>query len=230
MNDSKKHDRREGDNGTYAGEERRREQRRTDDKRRQHDNGKNGDAGHEEVERLKQELETLTDLMKRRQADFENYKKRAQKTQEDFRKFAIKDLALDIVTINDDLLRAIESLQRAGSGCTEDAQRAFAEGVGMISRQIEEMLQKYGIKEIEADNREFNPAFHEAVEIEMSPEYTTDMVTRVHQKGFILDDLVLRSAKVKVAKPIKQQAGDAGSAQVQGESPEGADQARDENK
>ncbi len=142
--------------------------------------------------------------MLRRQAVFENYKKRMARQQGESRKMAIKDFSNDIMEINDDLLRAIdasESMSRDAS--SEEAHKSFVEGVSMISRRIEEAMKKYGVVEIEALNQEFDPNFHEAVEIDMSDGVAVDTVTKVYQKGFRIDDMVVRSSKVRVTKPMK---------------------------
>ena len=159
---------------------------------------------NEEIIKLTKDIETLKDIMMRRQADFENYKKRTSKSHEDFKKFAIKDFALDIIHINDDLLRAIEASESSMNDQSfEESHRSFVEGVTMVSNRIEETLGKYGIQEIDSIDQEFDPNFHEAVEIEMSPDVNHDMVTKVYQKGFSLEEVVLRSSKVKVTKPLK---------------------------
>ena len=73
----------------------------------------------------------------------------------------------------------------------------------MISKRIEEMLKKYGIEEIDSLNKPFDPNFNEAVEIDESEDVEVDTITKVHQKGFCLEDYVVRAAKVKVTKPAK---------------------------
>ena len=159
----------------------------------------------EEIAKLKEEMESLKDTLLRRQADFENYKKRVHRDRQEQKKLAIRDLALDIITINDDLLRAVDAASNIPKDETlEHAHQAFVEGVVMISRQIEGALEKYGIHEIDSLNKEFNPNYNEAVEIDMSEGVEHDTVTKIYQKGFTLDDLVIRSAKVKVTKPIKE--------------------------
>ena len=160
---------------------------------------------NEEVGRYKVEIDTLKDLLQRRQADFENYKKRTIKFQEEQKKFSIKDLALDIITINDDLHRAVEASMNFGvnGGSCEEGHKSFVDGVVMISKQIEDMLGKYHVIEIPSLNEKFDPTVHEAVEIELSNECDVDMVAKVYQKGFCIDDLVIRSSKVKVAKAQK---------------------------
>jgi len=149
------------------------------------------------------EIAELKDLMQRRQADFENYKKRVLKSQEENRKYAIKDLALDIITINDDLLRAVEASSTVKNGeSLEQCHRSFVDGVLMISRMIEESLGKYKIVEIDQLNKAFDPQYNEAVEIVTSDAVKEDTITRIYQKGFMLDDLVLRSARVQVTRAL----------------------------
>ncbi len=163
----------------------------------------------EELEKKNKEVESLTDLLKRRQADFENYKKRMLRDQDDQRKLAIKDFAFDIININDDLLRAID----AASNIRDDQTKSFVDGARIISKRIIEALQKYGITEIDSLNKEFDPRFNEAVEIKMSDEVDSDTITEVYQKGFKLDDFVIRCARVRVTKPYpsKENGGSDGS-------------------
>jgi len=155
----------------------------------------------EEIIRLTKEIETLKDLLQRRQADFENFRKRTAKLQEDYRKLAIKDFAFDIINVNDDINRAIEASDNLAEKESTDAKDSFIEGIKLVSKRIEEILSKYGIEEIEAENKPFNPNFHEALEIENSENHTEETVTKVYQKGFKLEEHLIRSAKVRVSKP-----------------------------
>jgi molecular chaperone GrpE len=158
----------------------------------------------EELEKKESELAAVKDLLLRRQADFDNYKKRIIRTQDEQKKFAIKDLSLDIITINDDLLRAVEAAENVPQDeSLREAHDSFVEGVRLISNQIESALKKYGIEEIDSINQEFDPNYNEAVEISTSEDVKKDTITKVYQKGFRLDDYVIRSAKVRVSKPVK---------------------------
>ena len=162
----------------------------------------------EEIQKLKGEIESMKDKSLRQLAEFDNFKKRNQKQQEYYKKFAIKDFALDIIVINDDLLRVLDASSSIREGESfEQAHNSFVEGVSMISRRLESSLGKYGIVEVEAQGQAFNPNFHEAVEIEESPGFSCDTVTKVHQKGFRIEELVLRPAKVKVSKPPRANTG-----------------------
>ena len=158
----------------------------------------------EEIMKLNKEIETLKDLLQRRQADFENFRKRTVKMQEEYKKLAIKDFAYDILDISDDLARAVEASNSIASAESSSAGESLAEGVKIISRRLEETLNKFGISEIESENRSFDPNYHEAIEIETSPDVKSDTVTKVYRKGFKLDEYVIRAAKVRVAKPAPE--------------------------
>lgn len=155
------------------------------------------------VEKKEEEVAQLKDLLMRRQADFENYKKQSARQSEMNRRILIKDIAVDIIGINDNLIRASEAAVHVPDGENlEDAHKSYVEGVMMISKSIQEMLGKYGIEEIDAMNQHFDPNVHEAVEIDMSDEVSEDTVTKVFQKGFKLDDFILRSSRVCVTRPL----------------------------
>lgn len=158
-----------------------------------------------EIIRLNKEIDTMKDLLQRRQADFENFRKRTVKMQEDYKKLAIKDFALDVLNINDDLLRAIEASSVISEENSSDASSSLIEGVKMTSRRLIDTLGKYGIEEIESENKPFNPNYHEAVEIATDSEINADTVTKVYQKGFKLEEYIVRTAKVKVTKPAPKQ-------------------------
>lgn len=190
-----------------AREERRKEERRVA-LRRESDRAalEERESVLRENEQLKDEIKSMKDTMLRRQADFENYKKRAARQQGEIRKMAIRDFAGEIIQINDDLLRAVEASEKLNADAPiENSHRSFVEGVSMISKRIEEALKKFGVSEIDALGQEFDPNFHEAMEIESRPDVERDTVVHVYQKGFRIDDLVVRCAKVKVARPRKDE-------------------------
>jgi molecular chaperone GrpE len=162
----------------------------------------------EEIIKLNNEIDSLTDILQRRQADFENYKKRSARMQDEFKKLAIKDFAFDVINVNDDIIRAIEASENISNKNDSETKTSFIEGVKLISKRIEEILKKYGIEEIEAQNMPFDPAYHEAFEIENSEQHEEDTVTKVYQKGFKLENYIIRSAKVRVSKSIQKKPGD----------------------
>ena len=110
---------------------------------------------------------------------------------------------------HDDINRAIEASENLSGKESSDSKDSFIEGIKLVSKRIEEILNKYGIEEIESENKPFNPNYHEALEIENSADHKEDTVTKVYQKGFKLDEHLVRSAKVRVSKPAPKKIDDA---------------------
>jgi molecular chaperone GrpE len=148
--------------------------------------------------RLKEEADKskeLQDKVLRLQADFENTRKRLEKDRQDFIKFANEGIILELLNILDDLERTVELAQSKH----EDLQ-VFLKGVEMILAHLYDMLKEYGVRPIEAEGELFDPHFHEAlmqVEDNTKPEHT---IIEELQKGYMLNDRVIRTSKVKVSK------------------------------
>ncbi|MGA2775540.1 MAG: nucleotide exchange factor GrpE [Candidatus Omnitrophota bacterium] len=135
------------------------------------------------------------DKLLRMQADFENTRKRLEREKQDFIKFANEGLILELLNILDDLERVVNSAE-----LKNEDMPAFLKGVEMILAHIYEMLKEHGVKSVEAEGKLFDPNFHEAlmqVENKDLPEHT---VVEELQKGYLLNDRVIRTAKVKVSK------------------------------
>lgn len=148
--------------------------------------------------KLKEDAEKAADFadkILRLKADFENTRKRVEREKQDFVKFANEGIILELLNILDDLERTV-SLAEAQKQDPE----AFLKGVEMILAHLYEMLKEYGVKPLEARGKLFDPHYHEAlmqVEDKELPEHT---VMEELQKGYILNDRVIRTAKVKVSK------------------------------
>jgi len=135
------------------------------------------------------------DKMLRLQADFENTRKRIEKEKQDFIKFANEGIVFELLNILDDLERTVELAQSHHQDLP-----AFLKGVEMILAHLYEMLKEYGVKPIEAQGKLFDPHYHEAlmqIENKDLPEHT---IVEELQKGYFLNDRVIRTAKVKVSK------------------------------
>lgn len=135
------------------------------------------------------------DKLLRLQADFDNTRKRLEREKQDFIKFANESLILELLNILDDLERVVNLAESK----SEDMP-AFLKGVEMILAHIYEMLKEHGVKPIDAEGKVFDPNYHEAlmqVENKDLPEHT---VVEEMQKGYLLNDRVIRTAKVKVSK------------------------------
>lgn len=129
----------------------------------------------------------------RLQADFENMRKRFERERQDYVKFANEGIIAELLNILDDLERAVSLAESKH----EDLP-AFLKGVEMILAHLYETLKAHGVSPIKALGEKFDPHFHEAlmqVEDKEKPEHT---VAEELQKGYILNDRVIRTAKVKV--------------------------------
>lgn len=132
----------------------------------------------------------LNDRYLRAVADFENYRKRADREKEDFRKYALQNLLRDLLPVLDNFDRALD---HAAEG--DD----FHKGVLLIYKQLWDVLQRYGVKTIDQTGVRFDPNIHEAVIREEDPSVPSHTVAAVLQKGYFLHDRLLRPAMVKVA-------------------------------
>ncbi|MFP4563160.1 MAG: nucleotide exchange factor GrpE [Spirochaetia bacterium] len=149
------------------------------------------------INELEEENSSLKDQYLRKQADFENFRKRMLRDKEDAIKYANTSLLSDIITIIDDFERAI----KAGA----DAQdvESFRTGIELIEKQFVGMLErKYGLTRFDSEGEEFDPDKHEAITTEPSTEHQEQVVLEDYQKGYMLHDRVLRHAKVKVSIPV----------------------------
>ncbi len=135
------------------------------------------------------------DKLLRLQADFENTRKRLERDREEFVKYANEDLICSLLDIVDDLERSIELTQEKH----EDSM-AFLKGVEMILAHLHDMLKKYGVKHIEAKGKTFDPNFHEALMQEGQDDLPENTVVEELQKGYWLNNKVIRTSKVKVSK------------------------------
>jgi molecular chaperone GrpE len=142
-----------------------------------------GESGSDEVRKAQ-------DRYMRTLADFENYRKRAEREKDDFRKFAITNLLRDLLPVLDNFDRALDHAEEGDD---------FHKGVLLIYKQLWDVLQRSGLKPIEEVGVRFNPNLHEAVIREEDPSVPSHTVTAVLQKGYFLHDRLLRPALVKVA-------------------------------
>lgn len=146
-----------------------------------------------QFQRMKEEKEEINGKFLRMTADFQNYKKRVEKEKSDIYSFANEKLILDILPIVDNFERALHSSSEEVKG------ESFIKGIEMIFQQFGEMLKKNGVQEIDALGNLFDPNFHHAVMQEDHADYESNTVIDVFQKGYTLNEKVIRPAMVKVA-------------------------------
>ena len=135
------------------------------------------------------------DKLLRIQADFENTRKRLEREKLDFIKFANESLILELLNILDDLERVVNLAESKNQDLP-----AFLKGVEMILAHLYEMLKEHGVKPIEAQGKIFDPNFHEALMQADNSDLPEHTIVEELQKGYLLNDRVIRTAKVKVSK------------------------------
>ena len=134
------------------------------------------------------------DKLLRLQADFDNTRKRLEREKQDFVKFANEGIIVELLNILDDLERTIELAQTGGQDLT-----MFLKGLEMILAHLYDMLKEYGVKPIEAQGKLFDPHYHEALMQTEDKEVPEHTIVEELQKGYLLNDRVIRTAKVKVS-------------------------------
>ncbi len=147
------------------------------------------EAFQKQLEEKQKTIDELTDTLKRLQAEFENYKKRVDKEKTEFVKFAHADVVADMLPVLDSFEIALKN--------TSDKDK-FIEGIKIIFAQFHSILEAEGLKPIKTDNEKFDPYRHEVLMKEESdkPEGT---ILEEFQKGYMLNDKVLRFSKVKIS-------------------------------
>ena len=149
----------------------------------------------EKLESMGQEVKENYDRFLRVSAEFENYKKRAAREMNDFRKFANESFVKAMLPVVDNLDRAIES-----SSNDKQADTSMLEGVDMILKEILKIFEQFNVKPFESLGKTFDPSLHQAVMQEETEVYPENSVVNELQKGYMMHDRLLRPAMVVVAK------------------------------
>ena len=146
-------------------------------------------------EALKAENDAMREQLLRMAADFDNFRKRSRREQEDTRKYGIDRLARDVLPIVDNLDRALDH-----SGDSTDP---VIVGVRMVAKQLHDALTGHGITTFASENQPFDPERHEAVGQEESAQHKPGTVLREMQRGYMIHDRLLRPARVLVTVEAK---------------------------
>jgi molecular chaperone GrpE len=153
------------------------------------------DAQAAELEKLRAERDSLVDRLARVQAEFDNARKRAAKEQQDFRDYALLDTIKTIIPVLDSFDRALR---------TSPEKSEFHSGVELIHKQLVDALTKLGVKPISAEGEQFDPRYHEAIEMVDTGDAEDQQVIEELQRGYKLKDRLLRPAMVKLARNSRQ--------------------------
>jgi molecular chaperone GrpE len=147
------------------------------------------------IEELEKEVEANYDRFVRVTADFDNFKKRTSREVSDLRKFANENILRDMLSVADNLERAIDSGSKPDS-----EKKTLLDGVKITLKDLSRMFEKYGVKDFKSKGKPFDPVFHQAMMQEQTDDYPDNIVLNELQKGYTIHERLLRPAMVVVAK------------------------------
>ncbi len=148
----------------------------------------------EKLKNAELEAKQNYDRFLRVSAEFDNYKKRSSREISEFRKYANESLISDMLTVVDNIERAIST-----SSSDDKANSCIIEGVSLTLKEILRVFENYGVKPIESLCKAFDPNFHQAVMQEESEEHPDNTVMVELQKGYMIHDRLLRPSMVIVS-------------------------------
>lgn len=151
---------------------------------------------NKEIEKLKKELEEATNKAMMVQAEMINFRRRKEEETANMLKYANQDLILEVISVLDNFERALN----LDDNNLNDELSKFLVGFKMIYASLSEILKKYGVEEIEAYEKEFDPSMHQAMMVDKDENKPNNIVLDVLLKGYKLKDRVIRPAAVKVNK------------------------------
>ena len=143
-----------------------------------------------ERDQLAAERADLKDRLLRALADFDNFRRRAERDRSEYVQFAAVEMVRDLIPILDDFRRAVK---------VETADKEYAKGIELIDQRLFETLKKAGLEPIEAAGKPFNPNLHQAVDRVQSEEWPDQTVLEEYQSGYNFKGKLVRPAMVKVA-------------------------------
>ena len=149
-------------------------------------------AAEDKLRSVHRDLEELKDRHLRKLAEFENHKKRSEKERQEYFKIALAGFVHDFLPVMDNFGRALEHAR------PQDLESDFGQGVALIGKQIADLWKRYGLIPIDTSGP-FDPNLHEAVATEETDAVPPGTILEVLQKGYFLNDRLIRPASVKVA-------------------------------
>lgn len=147
-----------------------------------------------ELDEWKKQSKEFMDGWQHERADFSNYRKRIERDQAEAKQNITAEVVKKYLAVLDDIQRALKTRPKDGEA------GHWAEGVELIGRKLQSILDCEGIKSIQAENAMFDPHFHEAVTHEDNPDFKSGQIIEVLQQGYTIGDRVIRPALVRVAK------------------------------
>jgi molecular chaperone GrpE len=164
------------------------------------------DGDYEVVVRLVKENEELKDRALRMAAEMENLRRRTARDVHDARSYAVSNFARDMLSVSDNLRRAMDAIPAEAKAAGDTGFKALIEGVEMTERAMLSALERHGVKKLAPEGEKFDPNFHQAMFEVQNPDVPANTVVQVVQPGYSIGERVLRPAMVGVSKGGPRQA------------------------
>ncbi|EDN70975.1 GrpE protein [Beggiatoa sp. PS] len=145
-----------------------------------------------------QKAENHWDNLLRKQAEYDNLQKRMTREVENVRKFGLEKIATELLTVKDSMELGIDAATKPETNLD-----SIHEGMTLTLKMLSDVMAKFGIQEINPIEEKFNPQWHEAMAMQPMPSVEDGTVLLVHQKGYLLNERLLRPARVVVAKAVQ---------------------------
>jgi molecular chaperone GrpE len=152
------------------------------------------------VEALNAENSQLKDRVLRTLAEMENLRRRTEREVSDAKSYGVTSFARDMLTVVDNLSRALEHLPVEAHASADPSIRSLIEGVELTARDLETVLGRHGVKKLDPKGQKFDPNFHQAIFEAPDATVPSGTVSQVVQSGWTIGDRVLRPAMVGVSK------------------------------
>jgi molecular chaperone GrpE len=144
-----------------------------------------------QLEELRRENQELRDRLLRSRADIDNFRKRTEREKQDFYRYALSDIMREILPV-------LDNFERALAASTQSAQDILV-GVDLIYKQLSDVLGKAGLRSVDQEGVPFDPSIHEAVARDDESPLPAHVVTTILQKGYMLNERLVRPAMVRVS-------------------------------
>jgi molecular chaperone GrpE len=150
------------------------------------------------LESVRKERDEYYDLLLRKQAEFENYRKRTLRDRDEARVATLTEISRELLPVLD---AAEKGLAALASERQDPRLDGYRQGYELLLRNMRNVLEKFGVKELPSVGEKFDPSVHEAVITEATDEHEEGRVLEEYRKGYTISDRLLRPAQVKVAVP-----------------------------
>lgn len=157
-------------------------------------------SGADRLAELEAERTDLKDKLLRTLADMENQRRRNEREIADARTYGVTTFARDMLTVADNVRRALDSVPAEARTGAEGALKGLIEGIELTERDLLKTLERHGVKKLDPEGQKFDPNLHQAMFEVPNPDVPNGTVVQVVQSGYAIGERVLRPALVGVAK------------------------------